>query len=89
MNYAYHTMDIIQCLITNPNFYPSQKYVSDKTYSAYDNMFKRIYRILAHASYDHQDVYLKYENEYSLCNHFVTFWLQFRFMKTKELYHKK
>jgi hypothetical protein len=29
MDYVYHTMDTIQCLITNPSFYPSHEYVSD------------------------------------------------------------
>jgi hypothetical protein len=78
MNYPYHTINTIQCLIVNSSFYPSPEYVSDHSYSAYGNMCKRIYRILAHPSYNHQDVYLKYENEFSLCNRFVTFCLQFR-----------
>jgi hypothetical protein len=89
MDYAYHTIDTIQCLITNPSFYQSREYVPDKGYSAYPNLCKRVYRILAHASHAHQDVYLKYENEYSLYSRFVNFCLQFEFMKPKELSHKK
>jgi hypothetical protein len=58
----YHIMDTIQCLIINPSFYPSREFVPDKGYSAYPNMCKRIYRILARTNYHHPEVYLKYEN---------------------------
>jgi hypothetical protein len=68
MNHAYHTMDIIQCLITNPSFYPSQERITEKEYSTYANICKRIYRILAHPSHGSTAIYLKYENEYSLCS---------------------
>jgi hypothetical protein len=88
MNYAYHTMDTIQYIISNPSFCPSGDF-SNKSYSGYGNMCLRIYRILAHTSYNHSEVYLKYENEYSLCTRFLTFCLQFQFMKTKEICHKK
>jgi hypothetical protein len=89
IDYAYHSMDTIQCLIINPSFYPSREYISEKGYSAFPNMCKRIYRILAHTSHAHPDVYLKYENEYSLCSRFVAFCLQFQFMKSKDICHKK
>jgi hypothetical protein len=89
MDYAYHTLDTIQCLITNPSFYPSREYVPDKRYSAYPNMCKRVYKTLAHASYVHPDVYLKFENEYILCSRFVDFCLQFKLMKTNDVCHKK
>jgi hypothetical protein len=46
MDYAYHTLDTIQCLISNPRFYPSREYIPSKGYSAYPNMCKRVYRIL-------------------------------------------
>jgi hypothetical protein len=37
MDYAHHTLDTIQCLITNPSFYPSQESIPNKGYSAYVN----------------------------------------------------
>jgi hypothetical protein len=40
MDYGYHTIDTIQCLITNPSFYPSREHVPDKEYSTYPNMRK-------------------------------------------------
>jgi hypothetical protein len=89
MDYAYHTLDTIQCLISNPSFYLSREYIPDKGYSAYPNMCKRVYRILAHASHTHTIVYLKYENEYSLCSRFVDFCLQFKLLKINDLCHKK
>jgi hypothetical protein len=89
MDYAYHTLDTIQCLITNPSFYPSREWIPNKGYSAYVNMCKRVYRILAHASHEHPIVYLKYENEYSLCTRFVDFCLQFKLMKNNDLCHLK
>jgi hypothetical protein len=81
MDYAYHTIDTIQCLISNPSFHPSREFVTDKSYSVYPYMCRRIYRILAHINNYHPDLYLKYENECSLFNGFVTFCLQFQFMK--------
>jgi hypothetical protein len=30
IDYAYHTLDTIQCLITNPSFYPSREHLPDK-----------------------------------------------------------
>jgi hypothetical protein len=63
INYVYHAMDTIQCLITNPSFYPSPKYILDHSYSAYGNMCKRIYKILAYANHNRGDIYLKYEKE--------------------------
>jgi hypothetical protein len=89
MDYAYHTLDTIQCLITNPSFYPSREHIPDKGYSAYANMCKRIYRILAHTIHAHPIVYSKYENEYSLCSRFVDFCLQFKLMKNNDLCHLK
>jgi hypothetical protein len=89
MDYAYHTLDTIQCLITNPSFYPSRAWIPSKGYSAYVNMCKRVYRILAHASHEHRIVYLNYENEYSLCSRFVDFCLQFKLMKNNNLCHLK
>jgi hypothetical protein len=35
MNYAYHFINTIQCLITSPSFYPSPENVPEKGYSAY------------------------------------------------------
>jgi hypothetical protein len=89
MYYAYHTLDTIQCLISNPSLCPSRERIPDKRYSAYPNMCKRVYRILAHASHAHPIVYLKYENKYSLCSRFVDFCLQFKLMKNNDLCHKK
>jgi hypothetical protein len=89
MDYAFHTLDTIQYLITNPSFYPSREHVPDKGYSAYPNMCKRVYRILAHASHEHPIVYLKYENEYSLCSCYVDFCLQFKLMKNSDICYKK
>jgi hypothetical protein len=48
MNYDYYTKDMIQWLIFNPSFYPLQKFVTNRGYSAYGYTCKRIYRILAH-----------------------------------------
>jgi hypothetical protein len=46
-------------------------------------------RILIYGSYNHHVEYLKYENECSLCSRFVILWLQFQFIKTKKVRHKK
>jgi hypothetical protein len=64
MNYAYHTIDRIQCLITNPRFEPSQQYVQHKGYLAYANIYKKIYGMPEHANHTHREVYLKYQNAY-------------------------
>jgi len=73
IDYMRHTLDFVAVQLNDPKRYPSRILVKEKDVSKLGNACRRIYRIFAHAYYQHRKVYDEFEAETKLCERFTKF----------------
>ncbi|OCL02603.1 Mob1/phocein [Glonium stellatum] len=78
IDYCCHTLDWAANTLTSPKHFPSRLALGTETNSAHQqvrqltNIFRRVYRIFAHAWFQHRDMFWKVENKSGLYIFFKT-----------------
>jgi len=73
VDYMRHTLDFVAVQLNDPKRYPSRTTVKDQSVQKLGNICRRIYRLFAHAYYQHRSIYDEFEKRTKLCTRFTMF----------------
>merc|ERR1712071_192519 len=80
VDYMRHTLDFVAVQLNDPKRYPSRTTVKDQSVQKLGNICRRIYRLFAHAYYQHRSIYDEFERNTKLCTRFTMFVRQYDMM---------
>jgi hypothetical protein len=80
MHYSQHTLDGAISVLESPNQFTELEQVKNKGFPVFCTLSRRLYRILAHAAFHHEEVFSKYEKQMELCERFHALVLQYKLM---------
>jgi hypothetical protein len=67
IDYSLHTIDTVVSLLCNETFYPDKSDIDESGSKVFKSMCRRLYRILLHAAYNHEQIFNKFEVFLFLC----------------------
>ena len=73
IDYMRHTLDFVVIQLNDPKKYPSRTSIKDTSIQKLGNICRRVYRLFAHAYYQHKKVYEEFESRTRLCQRFTLF----------------
>ncbi|KAJ3218488.1 MOB member 4, phocein [Dinochytrium kinnereticum] len=71
IDYIIHTLDGATMLLNSPKYFPSRISIPESSHKHYQNIARRLYRVFAHAWYQHPDVFEEFENNTHLYSRFL------------------
>eukprot|EP01028_Stygiella_incarcerata_P009696 TRINITY_DN4644_c0_g1_i1.p1 TRINITY_DN4644_c0_g1~~TRINITY_DN4644_c0_g1_i1.p1 ORF type:complete len:233 (+),score=36.79 TRINITY_DN4644_c0_g1_i1:69-701(+) len=84
IDYMIHTLDGAAAYLNSSKWFPSRLNVPKGARKSFGSVTRRLYRIFAHAYFNHRAVFDALENETRLCSRFTRFAVEFNLM-TKNL----
>ena len=73
VDYIIHTLDGTAALLNSNKWFPVGSGVPESSLKYFHSITRRLYRILSHAFFHHQDAFDEFELQYHLCLRFVAF----------------
>ena len=73
IDYMRHTLDFVAIQLNDPKKYPTRTTIKEGSIQKLGNICRRIYRLFAHAYYQHKKVYEEFESRTKLCQRFTLF----------------
>ncbi|KAI8987013.1 Mob1/phocein [Pilobolus umbonatus] len=71
IDYIIHTLDGATTLLNNSKFFPSRISVPEPSLKHFQSIARRLYRIFAHAYFQHREIYEYFENDTNLYARFL------------------
>lgn len=85
VDYMRHTLHFVGNQLNDPKRFPSRSTVKDVAVVKLSNICRRVYRIFAHAYYQHKSVYEAFEKKTRLCERFTKFVCKYNMMTDNNL----
>merc|ERR1711981_206291 len=73
IDYMRHTLDFVAMQLNDAKRFPSRTAVKEAAVQKLGNICRRVYRIFAHAYYQHRSIYDEFEDRTKLCQRFTLF----------------
>ena len=86
IDYMRHTLDFVGNQLNDSKKFPSRKTIKEGSISKLGNICRRVYRVFAHAYYQHKKVYDQFEKETKLCQRFTLFCLRYNLIQDEKLF---
>lgn len=66
LDYCYHTLEASECLLSDTCLFPKQSTIPESSIGIFSSIFRRLYRVMAHAWFSHPQAFMAIENQISL-----------------------
>eukprot|EP00158_Paraphelidium_tribonemae_P001212 Partr_v1_DN24110_c0_g1_i2_m71286 putative MOB family member 4, phocein len=83
IDYIVHTLDGATTLLNSSKYFKSRLTIQPQSLKHFQSIARRLYRIFAHAWYQHRDVFDEFERETHLYERFVRFSLEYKMVPKK------
>ncbi len=83
IDYIVHTLDATITVLNNRGMFPSRITVNAKGQKVFSSIYRRLARVFAHVYVHHREVFDDYEDETALCERFLVFGLEHKFINIK------
>lgn len=83
MDYMIHTLDFSTALLNNPKAVGTREALSESALKNMLSIIRRLYRLFAHAYFNHKEIFLEFESSLHLCERFTLFVSKFDMMPAK------
>jgi len=86
IDYMRHTLDFVAIQLNDPKKYPTRTTIKEGSIQKLGNICRRIYRLFAHAYYQHKKVYEEFESRTKLCQRFTLFCMKYDMISDEKLF---
>ncbi|CAD5221000.1 unnamed protein product [Bursaphelenchus xylophilus] len=85
IEYTMHTLDGASALLNSNRYFPSRVTLKDASLMKIGSVCRRVYRIFAHAYFEHRKLFDQFEEETCLCRRFTKFVTKYSLMGSEHL----